>query len=146
MRTMGLESAAKADLAVSSKATVDMISAYTAGVNAFINTTATLPVEYRLLGTGPDSWEPWHCIAVYKVRNMLMGSYEGKLWRARLTQMLGPEESAKLFLAYPDDSLVCLHHPAMYLENLHRMCWLSLRKPRRRWPNRERRMRVVMPG
>ena len=106
MRTMGLESAAKADLAVSSKATVDMISAYTAGVNAFINTTATLPVEYRLLGTGPDSWEPWHCIAVYKVRNMLMGSYEGKLWRARLTQMLGPEKSAKLFLAYPDDSLV----------------------------------------
>ena len=59
MRTMGLESAAKADLAVSSKATIDMISAYTAGVNAFINTTATLPVEYRLLGTGPDSWEPW---------------------------------------------------------------------------------------
>ena len=106
MRTMGLEAAALADLSVSSEDATAMITAYCSGVNAFISSTATLPVEYQLLGVGPDPWEPWHCLAVYKVRNMLMGSYEGKLWRARLTQILGAERSAALFKGYPDDSLV----------------------------------------
>lgn len=106
MRTMDLESAAISDVAVTSPKAMAMVTAYTAGVNAFIETTKTLPVEYRLLACQPDPWEPWHCFAVYKVRNMLMGSYEGKLWRARLTRLLGPERSATLFRAYPADSLV----------------------------------------
>src|SRR5262249_15076175 len=101
MRTFRLERAARVDLAVSSPAAQAMLASYTAGVNAFIRTTRTLPIEYTILDTTPAPWESWHCLAVYKVRNMLMGTYEMKLWRARLALGLGPERAAALFQGYP---------------------------------------------
>ena len=106
MRTFQLELAAKADYDVTSTPARAMLDAYTAGVNAFLDTTETLPIEYRLLDETPERWEAWHCIAVYKVRNMLMGTYEMKLWRARLAVKLGAEHAAKLFRGYPDTNLV----------------------------------------
>ncbi len=108
MRIFGLERASKADYAVSSTEAVAMLDAYTAGVNAFISTTRHLPIEYQLVGMTPMRWEPWHCLAVYKIRNMLMGTYEMKLWRARLALSLGPERAAPLFRGYPDDGLVAV--------------------------------------
>ena len=106
MRTFGVERAAKADLAASSSAARAMLEAYAEGVNAFIETTATLPVEYRLVDAKPEPWTAWQSLAVYKVRNMLMGTFEMKLWRARLALALGPERAAPLFRGYPDGSLV----------------------------------------
>jgi penicillin G amidase len=106
MRTFRLERAARADLSVSSPAAQAMLESYTAGVNAFITTTRTLPIEYTILDTTPEPWEAWHCLAVYKVRNMLMGTYEMKLWRARLALGLGPEKAAALFQGSPQGALV----------------------------------------
>jgi len=114
MRTFGVESAAKADYSVSSDAAKAMLDAYAAGVNAFIETTKSLPVEYRLVDAIPETWQPWHSLAVYKVRNMLMGTYEVKLWRARLALALGAERAAALFRSYPDDSLVAVPPGATY--------------------------------
>ena len=108
MRTFGVERAAKADLAVSSGAAVAMLGAYADGVNAFIGTTASLPVEYKLVGANPEPWQPWHSLAVYKVRNMLMGTFEAKLWRARLALKLGAERAKPLFRGYPDHGLVAV--------------------------------------
>ena len=106
MRAFDLERAAKADLAVSSDVAKAMLDAYSAGVNAFIRTTESYPVEYRMLGMVPEAWQPWHCLAVYKVRNMLMGTFEIKLWRARLARVLGAGRAEALFRGYPDESLV----------------------------------------
>ena len=106
MRTFRLERAARADLSVSSHAAQAMLESYTAGVNAFITTTRTLPIEYTILDTTPEPWAAWHCLAVYKVRNMLMGTYEMKLWRARLALGLGPEKAAALFQDSPPGALV----------------------------------------
>ncbi len=106
MRTFRLERAARADWSVSSHAAQAMLESYTAGVNAFITTTRTLPIEYTILDTTPEPWEAWHCLAVYKVRNMLMGTYEMKLWRARLALGLGPEKAAALFQDSPQGTLV----------------------------------------
>ena len=136
MRTFGVERAAREDYSVSSPAARSMLDAYAAGVNAFIETTKSLPVEYRLLDALPETWQPWHSLAVYKVRNMLMGTYEVKLWRARLAVVLGAEEAAALFRSYPDDGLVsvppgaafgafdidCLDHLAGVAEDL---AWLG---------------------
>ena len=108
MRTFGVERAAKADLAVSSDDATAMLEAYAAGVNAFIQTTASLPVEYQLVGATPEPWQAWHCLAVYKVRNMLMGTYAAKLWRARLASKLGAERAKALFRGYPDQNLVAV--------------------------------------
>ena len=33
-----------------------------AGVNAFIASTPSLPIEFRLLGARPEPWEPWHVL------------------------------------------------------------------------------------
>ncbi|MDE0040236.1 MAG: penicillin acylase family protein [Gammaproteobacteria bacterium] len=106
MRAFGVERAAKADLAVSSDDAQAMLEAYSDGVNAFIGTTRSLPVEYKLLDVSPEPWQPWHCLAVYKVRNMLMGTYQVKLWRARLAAKLGAERAKLLFRRYPHGGLV----------------------------------------
>ena len=66
-----------------------MLDAYAAGVNAFIETSESMPIEYDLVGARPESWEPWDCLAVFKVRHIMMGVFEGKLWRAKLANTLG---------------------------------------------------------
>ena len=108
MRTFDLTNASHADYEACSSEARQMLVAYTAGINAFITTTQALPVEYKLVGATPKVWEPWHCIAVYKVRNMLMGTYEMKLWRARLALMLGANKAAPLMRGYPDEALVSI--------------------------------------
>ena len=83
-----------------------MLDAYAAGVNAFLATTTALPVEYQLLGQRPEPWESWHCLAVYKMRNSLLGTFESKLWRTRLAQGVGPENLAQLIKGYPQGHLL----------------------------------------
>jgi penicillin amidase len=83
-----------------------MLEAYAAGVNAFIESTVTLPIEYRLLDAKPDPWRPRDSFAVFKVRHILMGVFEGKLWRAKLVNILGPERAAALLRGHPPGDLV----------------------------------------
>jgi len=106
LRRMGLGRAAQADYEASGPAAQAMLDVYAAGVNAFIETTRSLPIEYALLGAGPEPWLPWHCLAVYKIRNTVMGVYAMKLWRARVAMTLGPERAAKLFRGYQQGHLV----------------------------------------
>ncbi len=105
-RRLDIERAARADLQASDGPAAEMLEAYCAGVNAFIETTGSLPVEYRLLDTGPEPWEPWQCLAAYKVRNLVYGVWEMKLWRARLAGEIGPEAAARLFRGYESGHLV----------------------------------------
>ena len=106
LRACDLERAAKADFAVSSAAAQEMLLAYAEGVNACIGALRALPVEYRLLDAAPEPWQAWHGLAVYKVRNMFMGTFQMKLWRARVALALGARRAAGLFRSYPDDGLV----------------------------------------
>ena len=96
MRRLGLTLSAEADYAAFDDETRAMFDAYAEGVNAFIGSTATLPIEYGLVGATPEPWRPWDGCAVYKVRHVLMGTFGNKLWRARILQMLGPEMVVKL--------------------------------------------------
>ncbi|MCH8114703.1 MAG: penicillin acylase family protein [Chloroflexi bacterium] len=96
MRRRALRKVSKLDLEMCSLEARAMIAAYTAGVNAFIESTESLPVEYRLLGTKPEKWEDWHCVLVYKVRNTAEGSFQAKLWLAKLAAEIGPERAAAI--------------------------------------------------
>jgi len=87
-------------------ATRAMLDAYTAGVNAFMENSDTLPIEYTLVGARPEPWEPEDCFAVFKVRHIMMGVFEGKLWRARVVNTLGPEKAAALLQGYQPGHLV----------------------------------------
>ena len=91
-----------------------MLEAYAKGVNAFLESTDTLPMEYGVVGGQPEPWQPWDCLAVFKVRHILMGVFESKLWRARLVNALGAERAARLFPGYQPGQLVIVPPGATY--------------------------------
>ena len=114
LRRHRLADAARADYAAAGPRAKAMLDAYAAGVNAFIASAAPLPVEYGIAGIAPELWEPWHSLAVYKVRHIFMGVFEGKAWRARLVRTLGPQRAAALFPSYPPGQPVIIPTGADY--------------------------------
>ena len=100
LRRLRLEASARTDYDAVDAPTRRILDAYAAGVNAFLQTTTRLPIEYQLLDTTPEPWQPWDAGAVFKVRHVFTGGvWQGKLWRARLLRRLGPELTAKLYAA-----------------------------------------------
>lgn len=107
VRRAQIQASAQADVEAFSDQTREMVDAYTAGVNAFINTTDALPVEYEIAGIEPEPWEAWHCSAVFKIRHIFMGTALSKLLRARVLNQFGPEAAAYLRSeAYGDEVLI----------------------------------------
>ena len=106
MRSFRLEASAQADLQVVSESARRMLEAYAAGVNAFIETTSTLPIEYQILEASPESWRPHDSLGVFKIRHILMGVFEQKLWRAKLLRQVGAEKMAALCPGYQQGQLV----------------------------------------
>lgn len=107
MRRMGLEASARDDYAAFDDDTRAMLDAFAAGVNAFM-AMDIVPVELQLLGVDPEPWQPWHCGAVLKVRHVLMGTMDVKLWRARLLRSLGPEATLLLASAHGVEQTVVI--------------------------------------
>lgn len=95
-RRARLEAGAKADYEAFSSDTKSMLDAYAQGVNAFIETTDCLPVEFKIVDATPDKWEPWDSCAIFKIRHILMGTWQSKLLRARLVHIFGAEATARL--------------------------------------------------
>ncbi|MCZ6626671.1 MAG: penicillin acylase family protein [SAR324 cluster bacterium] len=85
-----------------------MLQAYSSGVNAFLAGPDPLPVELQALEMQPEPWRAGDCLAVMKVRHIMMGVWEGKLWRARLVQTLGAEKTALLHPGYQQGQLLML--------------------------------------
>ena len=108
MRRFRLEASARADYGAVTSRTRKMFDAYAEGVNAFIETTDTLPVEYSITGLSPEPWQPWDGLVAYKVRHILMGVFESKIWRAQVVRKLGPEKAASLIPGYEPGQLVIL--------------------------------------
>ncbi|MEE9249192.1 MAG: penicillin acylase family protein [Dehalococcoidia bacterium] len=114
MRRFRLEASARADYQTIGGAAREMVDHYASGVNAFIDSADNLPVEYRIVGDGPEPWQPWDSMAVFKVRHILMGSFERKLWSARLVNHLGPEVAATLMPAFREGHLLIVPPGAEY--------------------------------
>lgn len=96
MRRFRLEASARRDYETAGVETRAMLDAYATGVNAFIETTDRLPIEYTITGARPEAWKPWDSGAVFKVRHVLMGVWQTKAWRARLVRHLGARGAAAL--------------------------------------------------
>jgi len=106
MRRFQIKASVKSDYEAINAETKSMADAYTAGINAFLKSTDRLPLEYSLIEIRPEQWMPWDCFAVYKVRHIMMGLFEGKLWRAKLVNILGPERAAELLCGYQPGHLI----------------------------------------
>jgi penicillin amidase len=105
-RRLGLLRSARADYDAVSPETRAMLDAYAAGVNAFLATTRTWPVEFALVGARPEPWSPWDSLAVFKIRHVEMGPWQAKLWRARLVRQLGPRLAAFLCPGTPPNPVL----------------------------------------
>ena len=113
-RRLGLVPSARADYASAAADTRAMLDAYAAGVNAFLQATRTLPVEFRLLGVRPDPWAPWDSLAVFKIRHVEMGPWQMKLWRARLVRQVGGRLAAYLCPGTPPNPMLIVPPGAEY--------------------------------
>ncbi len=100
MRRFQIRASVERDWLALSEDARAMFEAYAAGVNAFVESSDALPVEYALIGAEPDPWRPQDCLAVFKVRHIMMGVFEGKTWRAKLVNTFGPERATSLLKGY----------------------------------------------
>ncbi|RIK42040.1 MAG: penicillin acylase family protein, partial [Chloroflexi bacterium] len=118
MRRLALMETSRRDYEAFDTETKQMFESYVAGVNAFIDTTKSLPVEFSLLGFTPARWQPWEPGAVFKIRHTLMGVWGAKLWRARVLSALGPELAVKLGTFGVHDGVLIVPPGAEYAAEL----------------------------
>jgi penicillin amidase len=91
-RRLRLAAAAEADVAAMSPQLRAAFEAYADGVNAAVADGALpRPGQYAV-----EPWQPWHSIAAFKVRHVLMGQWQHKLVQAVLLARIGPEAFSQL--------------------------------------------------
>ena len=91
-RRLGLAAAARNDVAVMSPRTLAAFTAYADGINGAIADGARpRPGRYPV-----EPWQPWHSVAAFKVRHVLMGQWQHKLAQAVLLARIGPAAFARL--------------------------------------------------
>jgi penicillin amidase len=125
MRTLGLYRHAAASLNAASDEFRAVLEAYSAGVNAFLHSGKTLPIEFTLLGYRPEAWSPADSLVIGKTLALqLAGNYRQELRRARLAlpPASGPALSSTdledLFPEYPKDAPVTLSNLATMMQGL----------------------------
>ena len=74
VRPLQIYSSVIRDYSELDETTIEMLDAYASGVNAFIQSSSDLPLEYELIDSKPEQWEPWDCLAVYKISCLLYTS------------------------------------------------------------------------
>jgi len=114
-RRLDLAASARRDLALLSPAALDMLAAYTAGVNAVIGRpelpggrAGRRPAQFAGFGQGLQPWDPWHSLVVYRVRHMAMGPAAAKLWRAVVREALGPAAAKMMVSGGSAGQLACV--------------------------------------
>lgn len=99
---LGIAAAARSDFDLLSGRTQAMFDSYACGVDEAVAGLGSLPPEFGLLDAPPPApWEPWHSIAVFKVRHLWMGTAEVKLWRSAVASVVGPTVAARLWPSSP---------------------------------------------
>jgi penicillin amidase len=126
-RRLQLGRSAKSDLRSMSPETREMFEAYAAGVNAYLQSGQPLPLEYELTSLKPEPWEPWHSIAAFKVRHVLMGVWQRKVAMAHLLLLIGVEAFQCLDSRPPIGSAVILP-PDGAVAELYETAWSDLTK------------------
>jgi penicillin amidase len=105
-RRMNLTEAAQADVELMSTPVRAMFEAYARGVNQVIGSGGRprqLPPE-----AGVERWQPWHSVAAYKVRHILMGLWQHKLTSAALLARVGAEVFGELETRPPAGSALAV--------------------------------------
>lgn len=83
------------------------VSAYTAGVNSYINslTESSLPVEYKLLGYKPEQWSNLKVALFLKMMSKDLAGYERDLEFTNAKNVFNTDELKIIFPEYSDSSV-----------------------------------------
>lgn len=110
MRTLGLYRVAEANLAELSPEARGALDAYSAGVNAFLESHGgPWPPEFYLLRYRPEPWRPADSLVWGRLMALqLSGNWSDEIRRLRLSKQLTPEQSAFFWPEYPADGPVAL--------------------------------------
>ena len=83
------------------------VSAYSAGVNAYINllTESTLPVEYKLLGYKPENWSNLKVALFLKMMSKDLAGFERDLEFTNAKAVFNTDELKIIFPEYSDSSV-----------------------------------------
>jgi penicillin amidase len=81
----------------------DMILAYTAGINAYIQSlsTAQLPIEYKLLDFKPEEWTPLKCALLLKQMSAVLAMGSDEFYMTNIRNKFGTAVVKDLFPDYP---------------------------------------------
>ena len=94
-RRLSLVAAAKRDVEAMSKPLRAAFESYANGVNQAI-ADGPGPFEAEAMGYRVEPWQPWHSIAAFKIRHVLMGQWQHKLAQAVLLARIGPDAFGRL--------------------------------------------------
>jgi len=121
VRTVGWARAAAADEAVLDPETKQALQWYADGVNAYIDSTDNLGLEFTLLGVQganvePEKWTVQNTLTWLKVMSWdLGGNMNAEIRRAMLISLLGPDAMFEMMPTYPDDHPIITPNPAFGL-------------------------------
>ena len=114
MGTLNILNNVKSDFNLLDDNSKNMYQAYSDGVNEYLNQNDVLPIEFALINKTMGKWEPWDCLAVFKARHIMMGVFEGKIWRNSLIQKFDLSKLRNLFSGYEEGSLVIVPPEDLY--------------------------------
>jgi penicillin amidase len=113
MRTVGLYRHAAASVNAASGEFRAVLDAYSAGINAFLHSGKTLPIEFAVLRYQPDEWTPADSLVIGKILELQhSGNYRQELLFARLAHIIPSGEIGDLFPEYPKDAPVTIRELA----------------------------------
>lgn len=114
MRRLGIAEAARASLEAQDAATLEMLEAYSAGVNAWIGQVAEGALgrgapEFFLFEPRIEPWSPADSLAIQKLLALqLSGHMETEILLERLRRMLGADRAVQLMPADPGPPVAAL--------------------------------------
>jgi len=121
MHVLGLTQAAARDWQVLAPGTRGLLTAYSDGVNAYLQThRGRLPIEFTLLGVDPTPWTPIDSLTWGKLMSLnLSQNHPFEILRAHLINKLGEPVARRLMSPYPAGSPVIVPSAAQALAGFH---------------------------
>ena len=94
-RRLSLVASAKRDVGAMSGPLREAFESYASGVNRAI-ADGPWPFEAEALGYPIEPWQPWHSVAAFRIRHVMMGQWQHKLAQAVLLARIGPDAFGRL--------------------------------------------------
>lgn len=102
--TFGFARSGKADIDLISEEMLEILKAYTEGVNAYLSHPKTkLPLEFTLLRFKPEPWTMEDSLAFSRLMMwQLSHAWHGEIIRSQIIDKVGEEKAKELEIVYPE--------------------------------------------